>query len=197
MKKLTLALMAFIVLGVTACSNPEDEAKERLETTTLSNFRSVPLVAADDAMIRFFMGKAKIPESAFVGMRSCFSEYANAKAKSITTSTALGWCQNEFERGDENFSKHVDLTPFLNLFSQWDGAFTPIEDSVKKSLHDPESYKHSETRYVLHLSAKEPYASVTLAFHAKNGFGAMRKGSVNCDVDLKTLDIKLTGTDGL
>lgn len=52
-------------------------------------------------------------------------------------------------------------------FSAWDGSHIKLERSVKKSLNDPKSYEHIESRF----SDDGDRITVILRFRAKNAFG--------------------------
>lgn len=59
-------------------------------------------------------------------------------------------------------------------FSVWDGSHINLEKVIKKSLNDPESYKHIETSY----SDNKDYVLVKTVYSSKNGFGGVIKQSV-------------------
>lgn len=69
-------------------------------------------------------------------------------------------------------------------FSAWNGSHRNLETLVKKSMNDPDSYEHDETRY----SDKGDHLIVQTTFRGKNGFGGVVKNTViaktalNCDV---------------
>lgn len=69
-------------------------------------------------------------------------------------------------------------------FSAWDGSHRNLEALVKKSMNDPNSYEHEETRY----ADKSDHLIVQTTFRGKNGFGGVVKNTViaktalNCDV---------------
>ncbi len=60
------------------------------------------------------------------------------------------------------------------LFSGWDGSHIKLADKIKKSLNDPKSYEHIETRY----KDMDSFLMVTTTFTAKNGFGGTLKREV-------------------
>ena len=74
-----------------------------------------------------------------------------------------------------------------HCFSAWDGAHRNLESLLKKSLKDPDSYDHIETRFKDRPA--EDKQTVYLSYRAKNGFGGMSIGKIvaetsrsNCSV---------------
>jgi len=72
-------------------------------------------------------------------------------------------------------------------FSPWDGSHRQLEELVKKSMNDPDSYKHDVTKYV----DKGKYLLVMTRFRGKNAFGAMMPNTVTakCDLDGNVLEV--------
>lgn len=72
-------------------------------------------------------------------------------------------------------------------FSAWDGSHRGLTAYIKKSMHDPSSYKHIETVYW----DKGDYLVVKTTFRGKNTFGGVVKNWVKAKVDLngKVLDV--------
>lgn len=54
-------------------------------------------------------------------------------------------------------------------FSKWDGSHVALERIIKKSMNDPDSYKHVETKY----GDKGDYILVETTFRGKNAFGGV------------------------
>jgi rubrerythrin len=54
-------------------------------------------------------------------------------------------------------------------FSPWDGSHRALEEIIKKSMNDPDSYKHVETRY----GDYGDYILVVTTFRGKNVFGGV------------------------
>jgi hypothetical protein len=78
-------------------------------------------------------------------------------------------------------------------FSAWDGSHRNLEQLVKDSLHEPDSYEHVETRY----SDKGDHLLVSLKYRARNGFGAMRLHAAVAKVGLDGTIITLMGNTQL
>lgn len=57
----------------------------------------------------------------------------------------------------------------FHCLSAWDGSHAALVDVVTKSLRDPDSFEHDETR-ITPVDAKGEH-SVIMTFRAKNGFG--------------------------
>ena len=67
-----------------------------------------------------------------------------------------------------------------NLFSAWDGSLPKLERLIKKSMNDPDSYKHVETSYW----DMNTHLVVKTTFRGKNGFGGVITSYVKAKVDL-------------
>jgi len=65
-------------------------------------------------------------------------------------------------------------------FSAWDGSHIKLEQAIKKSMNDPDSFKHVETSY----SDMGGYLIVQTTFRGKNAFGALVKNTVQVKTDL-------------
>lgn len=65
-------------------------------------------------------------------------------------------------------------------FSAWDGSHRGLETIIKKSMNDPDSYKHEETVY----SDKGDHLIVKTTFRGKNAFGGVVKNLVVAKADL-------------
>ena len=64
-------------------------------------------------------------------------------------------------------------------FSAWDGSHPGLERLVKRSMNDPDSYEHDETRFV----DKGDHIIVFMKFRGRNGFGGMVRNEVVASVD--------------
>ncbi len=65
-------------------------------------------------------------------------------------------------------------------FSAWDGSHIKLEQFIKNSMNDPDSYKHVETVYW----DMGDYLVVRTTFRGKNAFGGVVKNAVKARVDL-------------
>jgi hypothetical protein len=65
-------------------------------------------------------------------------------------------------------------------FSPWDGSHRELERFIKKSMNDPDSYKHEETFYL----DKGDYLLVKTTFRGKNAFGGTVKNWIVAKADL-------------
>ncbi len=65
-------------------------------------------------------------------------------------------------------------------FSGWDGSHRNLEQMIKDSMNDPDSYEHVETRYI----DKGTYIRVFCTFRGKNAFGGIVKNTKAADFDL-------------
>ena len=208
-KKSALAILLSVSVALlSGCLDPEEEAKEHeealaktLSEQTLAEYRGTVWNDSNSEVLKLYLKKNSIPETEFDGFRRCLIEYANTKSSTLKTTDVLGWCSREYKDIPQRYKSHVDLLPFFGQFSAWDGAFMPTEKALKKTLNDPDSYKHDESSYRLHLNpakkGEAPYAIVTTRFRAKNGFGAYMRGSVVVKFNLKTTEMSIIDTQGI
>ena len=66
------------------------------------------------------------------------------------------------------------------LFSVWDGSCKGLTEYIKRSMNDPDSYKHVETKYW----DKGSYLIVYTSFRGTNKFGGIVTNAVTAKVDL-------------
>ena len=116
MKKITIALAMVAATMLTACSDPEEEAKEReaelaqqLTTETLSTYRGSPWSDSKSDVLKVYLKQNGVTESELDGFRNCLTEYANTKSTTLKTTEVLGWCLNEYKDIPEKFKSHIDL----------------------------------------------------------------------------------------
>lgn len=77
------------------------------------------------------------------------------------------------------------------IFDAWSGEVPALRESIKKSMNDPSSYDHVETRY--DDSGDGNTFPVECAFRGKNAFGGVVLNKVRATVDLdgNVLDMKM------
>ena len=74
-------------------------------------------------------------------------------------------------------------------FSAWDGSHSTLTKAIKKSMNDPDSYKHDETKYI----DQGAILLVTTSFRGKNAFGAVVRETVTAKVDLQGNVLEVIG----
>jgi len=77
-------------------------------------------------------------------------------------------------------SEQIQQEKIEKAFSGWDGSHIELTKVIKKSMNDPDSYKHVET---VHW-ATDDHLIVKTTFQEKNAFGGMIKNKVTAKVDL-------------
>lgn len=65
-------------------------------------------------------------------------------------------------------------------FSGWDGSHRKVEAAIKSRMHNPDSYKHVETRYAVEGNT----ISIVTRYRGTNGFGATVTNSAVATVDM-------------
>lgn len=72
-------------------------------------------------------------------------------------------------------------------FSPWDGSHIQLSRIIKKTMHDPKSYKHDETKFW----DQGEYIIVNTSFRGKNAFGGVVLNWVKakCDLDGNVIEL--------
>jgi hypothetical protein len=83
------------------------------------------------------------------------------------------------------------LSKAESFFSPWNGSNSELEESIKATLNDPNSYDHVETRH-WNMGAK---IRVKSTFRAKNAYNATITSKVWADLDAKSGKIIKWGFD--
>jgi hypothetical protein len=66
-------------------------------------------------------------------------------------------------------------------FSKWDGSHPGVEKAIKKSMHNPASYEHVETRF----ADRDDHLAIITKFRGTNEFGGVVMNSAKAKVDLE------------
>lgn len=73
-------------------------------------------------------------------------------------------------------------------FSSWDGSHRGLTDLIKKSMNDPDSYEHIETRF----KDNADHIFVIAKFRGANAFGGKVINTVSAKVDFSGNVIEIT-----
>ena len=76
-----------------------------------------------------------------------------------------------------------------NSFSVWDGSHRNLERHIKKTMHNPDSYKHESTVY----RDMGEYLVVTTTFRGANAFGGIVMNSVTAKVGINGSVLEIIG----
>lgn len=83
--------------------------------------------------------------------------------------------------------KQVRQEQIAEQFSSWDGSHPNLTKYIMKSMHDPDSYEHVETRY----EDKGDYLIVATKFRGTNAFGGKITQIVVAECSLKGEVLKI------
>jgi len=88
--------------------------------------------------------------------------------------------------GDDDSKTNADGTPKTeqqikveSQFSSWDGSHRALTEMIKKSMNDPDSYEHIETRF----KDNTDHIFVITEFRGANAFGGKVINTVSAKVD--------------
>lgn len=92
--------------------------------------------------------------------------------------------QKEKQKKLDQLARHQQIE---KAFSAWDGSVPQLVELVKKSMNDPDSYKHDETRYI----DRGDHLIVYMSYRGTNKFGGVVRAIVKAKVSLdgQVLDI--------
>lgn len=120
----------------------------------------------------------------YMKMYDCLAYYAYSKSEQLTVGEIAGWCKRDFENKRE--ITYINKELLFEDFSKWDGSYIPLENAIKKSMNDEESYKHISTLYSFEQKDGKDYMVLTTTFSGKNVYGGVVKQVVKAKVDVKT-----------
>lgn len=91
-----------------------------------------------------------------------------------------------FGSGDDDSKTNADGTPKTeqqikveSQFSSWDGSHPALTEMIKKSMNDPDSYEHIETKF----KDNTDHIFVITKFRGANAFGGKVMNTVSAKVD--------------
>jgi len=92
---------------------------------------------------------------------------------------SLAEARKELQRIEDEKQKRREVVE--KQFSQWDGSHPGLSKLIKKSMNDPDSYEHVETRF------RDDGESIFIIteFRGKNAFGGTIKNTVTARVDFQ------------
>ena len=73
-----------------------------------------------------------------------------------------------------------------DLFSAWDGSNKALTEAIKKSMNDPKSYEHNETKYTLSDKDGKKVLVISQSFRGKNAFGGVVLNTCLATQDIET-----------
>lgn len=76
--------------------------------------------------------------------------------------------QSEKKKADEEFGRHVQSAK--KQFTGWGGSHPVVVDAVKGLMHNPDSFEHVSTTYILPTNDT---IRVTMRYRGTNGFGGV------------------------
>jgi len=92
---------------------------------------------------------------------------------------------NETEKQVNTSKNNINKEEIAKQFSKWDGSHKKVEEYLKSSLNDPDSYEHVETIYDI----VDGYLIIHTKIRANNGFGAKVLQQFDFKVDKDTGEI--------
>lgn len=123
------------------------------------------------------------------GFYNCMSQNSYTKNSDLKAREVLSWCQQDYAKEPLSLARMIDFDKFKGQVRSFDDSYRPLTAAIKKSMNDPSTYSHVETKYRFVLNNSSPYAVVTTVFRGSNSFGAIVQNTVSAKVDLRSGDI--------
>lgn len=106
----------------------------------------------------------------------------------------LSWCSSSSTKSEADYAKEAAAMADArrngeHCLSGWDGSHPRVVEAVKRTLRDPASFEHVETR-VLPVDSTGKN-SLMMQFRAKNGFGGVNVGMAKATVDNSTCSVSI------
>lgn len=170
--------------------NKDNEVKyhKEFENKTLTQIREEPKGTLKKVAFSF-SEENNISQDYHNTMYDCLAYYTYDKSQELTVGQMLDWCKEDYINKDKK-AVYYNLELLLEDFSPWDGSYRPLEEIIKQSMNDTESYEHIKTtNRMVFFGTKRPHMVVNTIFSGKNAFGGVVKQEVSVKVDAKTKEL--------
>jgi hypothetical protein len=101
------------------------------------------------------------------------------EARIATLEAKRAETQQALERLAQTQQQLENINARLEACRGWSGQLPALADAVKDSLHNPGSFEHVETIFIV---PDEDRRNVVMQFRGENGFGALRTATVKAQV---------------
>lgn len=119
-----------------------------------------------------------IPEQEYQKIISLYTELSKLHPNNESYKEKATYYQNKlFERA----KKQIADEKLEKQFSKWNGSHRNLEEIIKKSMNDPSSFEHVETKYW----EQGDHIVVLTTFRGKNAFGGVVTNSIKAKVSLE------------
>lgn len=182
-------------------SDEEEDALEELADFTLDDYRNNNSFVQQDAkenhkLVDVLIKTSKIFDSDnskdVILAKNCISEYAFTKSAELKLKDVFKWCETDKDIGKDDFEKRINLDKFFGNFMIW-GAYIPLEQAIKDSMNNPDSYEHVQTKYAIKIRDEnnkgKSYAVIITKFRGTNVYNAIVTQEVKAIVDLETNEL--------
>lgn len=137
-----------------------------------------------------FAAQNEVPEEFFHTFYRCMGDFARTKSADLAVSTIMGWCLDNYKQDPAKFKEEqsaYSFYDFLEQFSRWDGSHPPSVEAIKQRMHDPESFKHLDTRFhFIRGQDNKVQVWITTKFTGTNAYGGRVQGVVQTRIDPDT-----------
>lgn len=156
------------------------------------DYQAVAVIAKDAHTADDLARLAKAAPTDFQSIAACYGELhrlypENAEYAAQAAKSAEAWKLRQITLAEEEKTAAAEAARraarqarIERQFSPWDGSHRALEEIIKKSMNDPDSYKHVETKY----GDYGDYILVETTFRGKNAFGGVVKNWVRAKFTL-------------
>jgi uncharacterized protein YneF (UPF0154 family) len=185
---LSLFILSGIIVGIfvkpternkSVSINPEIHAaaKKKLDSTIAAikvekEFKVDSIIYTQDSILKVYVRTSKTISANYFDVMYDVFKIGNVSEIELYKKGKL----------ESTFGYHTEqkIQGFKSSFiSSWDGSCRPVESYIKKTMHDPDSYKHEST--VVYPLVNGNF-TIETKFRGKNGFGALVLNSAVAEV---------------
>lgn len=183
-------LIAIIISGIVLFSSEADYYNDYKERT-LKEARSFQSSTIGNIAKEYIKVK-NLPIKYEKDFSNCLGQLVHEKLDTFTIDKMLNWCYDDYKNSPNNQMKtYYNTASLIEDFSIYDGSYRPLEDIVKKSMKNNDSYEHVETLYSFVYSGKNitPHMNIKMTFKGTNSFGAIVPTTITAKVNAVTKKI--------
>ncbi|WP_225182367.1 hypothetical protein [Pectobacterium aroidearum] len=164
--------------------NAKPKSEFEYADLTIEKYRINPEVTRHK-IVKNYVSYKSLPESANEGFYACLSEASFTKSNALRINDALELCNADYIQSPDSLSNKINFDAFQKNYSNWNGAYRPLEKLIKENMNDDSSYDHVSTSYSFELN-KIPSAIVKTVFKGTNLYGAVVKQTISARVDIRS-----------
>lgn len=131
-------------------------------------------------------GRSRAGEMINEEIDAAFKAKDSARAELLSNASATAMLQDSERSKLQQAKREAEIQEKVNAqFSPWDGSHRILVEAVKKTLNDPGSFEHLETKNMRGTAWPETFV-VRMEYTAKNAFGGRVRKYVLVEISVET-----------